>query len=60
MLSSDVFCSHEVKVVSIRTFGRIDWVGLRLACGEDGRGWPTRGPQEISQFSCKMSAIPYS
>ena len=23
------------------TFGRIDWVGWRLARGEDGWGWPT-------------------
>ena len=23
-------------------FGRIDWVGWRLARGEDGRGWPSR------------------
>ena len=29
------------------TFGRIDLVGWRLACGEDGRGWPTRVSQEI-------------
>ena len=39
------------------TFGRIDWVGWRLARGEDGRGWPTGVPQEIPHFSCKMSAI---
>ena len=39
------------------TFGCIDWVGWRLAHGEDGRGWPTRVPQEIPNFSCKMSAI---
>ena len=30
------------------TSGRIDWVGWRLARGEDGRGWSTRVPQEIS------------
>ena len=32
------------------TFGRIDWVGWRLARGEDGRGWSTRGPQEIHPY----------
>ena len=35
------------------TFGRIDWVGWRLARGEDGRGWPTGVLQEIPQFSYK-------
>ena len=39
------------------TFGRIDWVGWRLARREDGWGWPTRVPQEIPHFSCKMSTI---
>ena len=39
------------------TFGRIDWVGWRLTRGEDGRGWPTRGPQEIPHFSGKISVI---
>ena len=38
-------------------FGRIDWVGWRFAPGEDERGWPTRGPQEISHLSCKISVI---
>ena len=33
------------------TFGRIDWVGWRLARGEDGRGWSTRVPHEIHHFS---------
>ena len=36
------------------TFGCIDWVGWRLARGDDGRDWPTRGLQEISHFSCKI------
>ena len=31
------------------TFGRIDWVGWRLAHGEDGR--------KIPYFLCKVSAI---
>ena len=38
------------------TLGRIDWVEWRLARGEDGRGWSTSGPQEISHFSWNMSA----
>ena len=38
------------------TFSCIDWVGWRLARGEDGWGWPTRVPQEIPYFSYKMSA----
>ena len=38
-------------------FDLMDRVGLRLVRGEDGRGWPTRGPQEIPHFSCKMSVI---
>ena len=38
-------------------FGRIDCVGWRLTCGEDGRGWPTGVPQEIPHFSCKKSVI---
>ena len=32
------------------TFCRVDWVGWRLARGEDGRDWPTRGLQKISIF----------
>ena len=28
----------------------------RLARGEDGRGWPTRGPQEIPHFSYVINA----
>ena len=44
ILSSDV--------VSVRMqFGRIDWVGWRLARGEDGLGWPTRVPQEPPYIS---------
>ena len=39
------------------TFGRIDWVGWRLARGEDGQGWSTRVPQEIPHFWRKMSAM---
>ena len=39
------------------TFGRIDWVGWRWARGDDGRGWSTRGPQEIPHFSYKISVI---
>ena len=37
------------------TFGRIDWVGWRLTLGEDGWGWSTRGPQEITHMSCKTA-----
>ena len=38
-------------------FYTFDWVGWRLARGEDGWGRPTRVPQEVSHFSCKMSVI---
>ena len=38
-------------------FGLIDWIGWKLARGEDGQGWPMRVPQEIPHFSCKISAI---
>ena len=37
-------------------FGRIDWGGWRLACGEDKQDWPTRVPEvkllflELLQF----------
>ena len=38
------------------TVDRIEF-GWRLVRGEDGRGWPTRGPPEIPHFSCKMTVL---
>ena len=44
------------------TFGRIAWVGWRLACREDGWGWPTiksatGDPPFLMQDECDSSPL---
>ena len=51
MLSSDVYCTYAVKVVSIHL------VGWRWARGEDGRGWPAIARHLITiQFQRRITS----